>query len=68
MDVVVEPVGRFYRATWEVPGQRGGASRAVWNKIINDEGVTIRMYKDSYDAAGRFMHRKFKVPDEHLAR
>jgi hypothetical protein len=68
MDVLVEPFGRFYRATWEVAGNDGGASRAVWNKIINEEGATIRMYKDSYDRKNKFMHRKFKVPDAREAR
>lgn len=67
-DVAVSTFGKFFRATWEVAGEGGGQSRTVWNKIINSEGKTIRMYHDSYDRAGNFMHRKFKVPDEHIAR
>jgi hypothetical protein len=64
-DVTVSTVGRFHRASWEVAGEGGGQSRTVWNKIINEQGETIRLYKDSYDRAGKFQHRKFKVPDEH---
>jgi RHS repeat-associated protein len=62
-DVTVDRVGSFYRATWEIPGDGGGQSRAVWNKIINSEGRTVRMYKDSYDRGGRFQHRHHKFPD-----
>lgn len=66
--VTVTTVGKFTRATWEVAGQGGGASRTVWNKIIDAKGKTVRMFHDSYDRFGRFQHRKFKAPDEHIAR
>ena len=67
-EVTATALGGFTRATWTVPGASGGAARTVWNKIINSEGKTIRMYHDSYDAAGVFQHRKFKVPDTRLVR
>jgi len=67
-EVTARAVGGFTQATWTVLGREGGASRTVWNKVINSEGKTIRLYHDSYDAAGVFQHRKFKVPDEHIAR
>jgi hypothetical protein len=67
-EVTARAVGGFTQATWTVLGREGGASRTVWNKVINSEGKTIRLYHDSYDAAGVFQHRKFKVPDEHMAR
>jgi hypothetical protein len=62
-EVTVDGVGRFVRARWSVPGARGGASRADWTKIIGPEGETVRLFKDSFDKAGRFEHRKFKFPD-----
>jgi RHS repeat-associated protein len=66
-DVTVSRIGSFYRATWQVGGEARGQSRTVWTKIINSEGRTVRLYHDSYDRAGRFQHRKFKVPDFHRA-
>jgi RHS repeat-associated protein len=62
-DVAVTQVGRFYRASWEVAGTGGGLSRTRWVKDIAPDGRTLRMYHDTYDRAGHFMHRKFKYPD-----
>jgi RHS repeat-associated protein len=62
-DVAVTRVGKWIKATWEVAGEGGGESRAVWTKYINDEGETVKLYKDSYDRAGKFQHRKVKFPN-----
>jgi len=67
-DVTVTRVGKWLKATWEVAGEGGGESRTVWSKYINEEGKTVKAYKDSYDRAGVFQHRKFKYPDTHVAR
>jgi hypothetical protein len=66
-NVTVGRLGKFYKATWEVAGEGGGQSRTVWTKIMNEKGETVRLYHDSYDRAGRFQHRKFKYPDNHIA-
>jgi hypothetical protein len=67
-NVTVTKLGKFFKATWEVAGEGKGQSRAVWTKFIDEEGKTVKAYKDSYDRAGVFQHRKFKYPDEHIAR
>ncbi|MFA5354072.1 MAG: RHS repeat-associated core domain-containing protein, partial [Thermodesulfovibrionales bacterium] len=56
----VEKNGKFLRVSYEVPGSAGGESRAIYTKFVNDDGKTLKIYKDSYDRAGYFQHRKFK--------
>jgi hypothetical protein len=40
------------------PGKGPGQSRAHYTRYKNNEGKTIRTYKDSYDRAGKFQGRK----------
>jgi RHS repeat-associated protein len=66
-DITVTRVGRFYRASWEIAGDMPGQSHTRWTKDISPDGRTIRIYHDSYDRAGRFQHRQYKFPDDHIA-
>ena len=49
---------KFTKTTKIVPGKGGGQSRAEYVVTKNKEGKTIRTYKDSYDRANKFQHRK----------
>jgi len=49
---------KFSKTTKTVPGKGGGQSRAEYVVIKNQDGKTIRTYKDSYDRANTFRHRK----------
>lgn len=40
------------------PGRGGGQSRAEFIIVKNNQGRTIRTFKDSFDRAGKFQHRK----------
>ena len=40
----------------------GGQSKAVYVKIKNLDGKTVKMYKDTYGKNGEFIHRKHKYP------
>ncbi len=57
-------VGDKFTKTTEVrpSKQSPGQSRAEYVKYKNKDGKTIKMYKDSYDRANRFQHRKIKLP------
>lgn len=57
-----ETIGGKYTKTTEVkPGKGPGQSRAEYVKYKNQDGKTIKMYKDSYDRANKFQHRKSKL-------
>ncbi len=43
----------------EKPGIVPG-SKAVYYKIIDAEGKTVRVYKETYDPNGNLVHRKEK--------
>jgi len=58
----IEKIKDFTKGKYEVPGKAGGQSKAVYNKIINSIGKTIKVFKDSYDKSGKFIHRKIKFP------
>ena len=45
----------------ENPGRVPG-SKAVYTKIIDSSGKTIKVYKDTFDPKGNLVHRK----DMHL--
>lgn len=49
--------GYKYQSTklGEVPG-----SYAIYYKEVDKDGHTLRVYKDSYDNNGKFVHRKEK--------
>jgi RHS repeat-associated protein len=60
-DQAVRPIGRFTEFAVSVPGRVAG-SYTRWVKVVNQEGRTIRLYHDTYDAANRFLGRGIKVP------
>lgn len=41
--------------TGRVPG-----SKAIYYKIIDSDGKTVRVYKETYDPQGNLVHRKEK--------
>lgn len=48
-----------YTIKMENPGKVPG-SKAIYNKIVDSEGKTIRVYKDTFDPSGNLVHRKDK--------
>jgi len=48
--------GKFTKTTTVEPGDAPGQSRAEYVVIKNQEGDTIRTYKDSYDRAGNYVN------------
>jgi hypothetical protein len=45
-----------------IPANVGGQARAVYTKCKNLSGDTIRIFKDTFDKAGKFWERKHKLP------
>jgi RHS repeat-associated protein len=60
-DQATRQIGRFTEFAVSVPGRVAG-SYTRWSKVVNQEGRTIRLYHDTYDAANRFLGRGIKVP------
>lgn len=60
-EITFSRLGRNVRAAWEVPGDRG-AGYARWNRILNSEGRTIRLFKDVFGQGGEFIRRDPYVP------
>ena len=54
-------LGEFTEFGVNVPGRVPG-SYTRWVKVVNQEGRTIRLYHDTFDATGKFIHRGVKVP------
>jgi len=50
--------GKFTEKTKVSPGRGPGQTRSEMKVVKNSEGKTVRTYKDSYDRAGKFQHRK----------
>ena len=48
-----------YQIKMENPGRVPG-SKAIYYKIIDSDGRTIRVYKETYDPSGNLVHRKEK--------
>ncbi len=48
-----------YVIRMENPGRVPG-SKAVYYKIIDSKGKTVRVYKETYDPSGRLVHTKEK--------
>ncbi len=48
-----------YVVKTENPGRVPG-SKAVYYKVINSDGKTIRVYKETYDPSGKLVHTKEK--------
>ena len=59
-DVAFRQLGNFTRAVWEVAGDKG-AGYVKWNRILNEEGSTIRLFKDVYDQGGNYLRRDWYV-------
>lgn len=54
-----EQIGnKFTKKTKVNPGRGPGQSRAEITTVKNKAGKTIRTYKDTFDRANKFMHRK----------
>lgn len=56
--IVREPDGS-YHFIMEKPGNVPG-SKAVYHKIIDPDGKTVSVYKDTFDPQGNLVHRKEK--------
>jgi len=48
-----------YHFIMEKPGNVPG-SKAVYHKIVNSNGKTVSVYKDTFDPQGNLVHRKDK--------
>ena len=59
-EVTFSQLGKFVRAVWEVAGEKG-AGYVKWNRVLNEEGSTIRLFKDVYDQAGNYLRRDWYV-------
>ncbi|HRQ78493.1 MAG TPA: RHS repeat-associated core domain-containing protein [Gemmatimonadaceae bacterium] len=53
-------LGSFTRGVWEVAGDKG-AGFVRWNRVLNAEGSTVRLFKDVYDQAGSFLRRDWYI-------
>jgi RHS repeat-associated protein len=58
--VAFDRLGKFVRATWEVAGDKG-AGYVRWNRILDADGNTVRLFKDVYDQGGKFLRRDWYV-------
>lgn len=56
----VEEKSGFTYGSYTVPGRSGGQSRAEYVKVLDKNGDTLKVYKDSYSKDGSFVHRKIK--------
>lgn len=56
---VIKNNNNTYTIKMENPGKVPG-SKAVYNKIVNSDGKTIKVYKDTFDPSGNLVHRKDK--------
>jgi RHS repeat-associated protein len=58
--VAFSQLGKFTRAMWKVAGDKG-AGYVKWNRVLNEEGSTVRLFKDVYDQGGKFLRRDWYV-------
>ena len=56
---VIKNKNKTYTIKMENPGKVPG-SKAVYNKIVDSDGKTIKVYKDTFDPLGNLVHRKDK--------
>ena len=57
-----EIIGKYQKTSWTVNARNaGGAARAVYVKVKDGFGKTIRFYKDTFDVNNKFWHRKDKL-------
>lgn len=59
-EVAFSQLGKFTRAVWEVAGEKG-AGYVRWNRVLNEEGSTIRLFKDVYNQGGKWLRRDWYV-------
>ncbi len=58
--VAFDKLGKFTHAVWEVAGDKG-AGYAKWNRVLNEEGSTLRLFKDVYNQGGKYLRRDWYV-------
>ena len=56
---VIKNKNNTFTIKMENPGKVPG-SKAVYNKIVDSDGKTIKVYKDTFDPLGNLVHRKDK--------
>ncbi len=54
-------IGKFTEFATDVPGRVPG-SFTRWVKVVDENGRTTRLYHDTFDKTGKFIHRGIKVP------
>ena len=54
-------IGKFTEFSTDVPGRVSG-SYTRWVKVVDENGRTVRLYHDTFDKTGKFIHRGIKVP------
>jgi hypothetical protein len=59
-EVAFSQLGKFTRAVWEVGGDKG-AGYVRWNRIMDESGHTIRLFKDVYGQGGNHFRRDWYV-------
>ncbi|WP_415060178.1 RHS repeat domain-containing protein [Flavobacterium sp.] len=60
----VKKVGNFFELSVKNKGSNG--SYTIYKKYINYEGKTIKMFHDTYDKTGKFLHREFMIGQERI--
>jgi hypothetical protein len=55
-EVIWTEIGKFTRAEWELAGKKG-AGFVRWSRTLDEEGRTIRLFKDVYDQGANFLRR-----------
>jgi hypothetical protein len=59
-EVTFAAMGKWMRATWGVAGKKG-ANYVRWQRTLNEEGRTIRLFKDVFNQGGDWIRRDWKV-------
>lgn len=59
-EVAFSQLGKFTRATSDVAGDKG-AGHVRWNRILDEKGSTMRLFKDVYDQGGNYLRRDWYV-------
>lgn len=60
----VKQLGKFWEYTAKIAGKDG--SFTTYYRYFNSEGKTIKFFHDTYDGAGKFLHREFMMGKERL--
>ena len=61
-DHAVRQVNDFVEFSVKVPSQNLPGSYTLWVKQVNAQGRTVRLFHDTFDQTGKFIHRGIKVP------